>query len=214
MNSRTFRKAALCVALGACIGAMAPLAMAQSTTGAVAGRASAGDQITIVNKATGASRTVTVGSDGVYRVTQLPIGDYRLQLMRDGQPVRMNPTKPKGPNAVPRLRLKPESASVSRGKTLYLAKCASCHARNGEGRKENPPVWGPMSYNQGAGLSKTDQLAAWLKVAMPLEEPDLTEQEALDVAAYITSQDRPPFDLKKHLPRDEKLGEYNAEPRK
>jgi len=87
MNSRTFRKAALCVALGACIGAMAPLAMAQSTTGAVAGRASAGDQITVVNKATGASRTVTVGGDGVYRVTQLPIGDYRLQLMRGGQPV-------------------------------------------------------------------------------------------------------------------------------
>jgi outer membrane receptor for ferrienterochelin and colicin len=66
---------------------MAPLAMAQSATGAVAGRASAGDQITITNKATGASRTATVGADGVYRLTQLPVGDYELRVVRGGQPV-------------------------------------------------------------------------------------------------------------------------------
>ncbi|WFC42123.1 TonB-dependent receptor [Pseudoxanthomonas sp. SE1] len=58
--------------------------MAQSATGAVAGRASAGDQITIVNNATGATRTVTVGADGSYRVTQLPVGDYQLQVKRGG----------------------------------------------------------------------------------------------------------------------------------
>ena len=88
MKSRTFRKAALYVALGACLGAMTPMvAMAQSATGAVAGRATAGDQIVVTNVATGASRTVTVGKDGVYRLTQLPVGDYKLQLMRDGQPV-------------------------------------------------------------------------------------------------------------------------------
>lgn len=92
MNSRTFRKAALCVALGACIASMAPLAMAQSATGAVAGRASAGDQITITNTATGATRTVTVGADGSYRLTQLPVGDYRLQLVRNGQPVGQGAT--------------------------------------------------------------------------------------------------------------------------
>ena len=46
MNTRTLRKAALYVALGACLGAMTmPVAMAQSATGAVAGRASAGDQV-------------------------------------------------------------------------------------------------------------------------------------------------------------------------
>mgnify|MGYP001291938220 FL=1 len=88
MKSRTFRKAALYVALGACLGAMTPMvAMAQSATGAVAGRATAGDQIVVTNIATGASRTVTVGKDGVYRLTQLPVGDYKLQLLRDGQPV-------------------------------------------------------------------------------------------------------------------------------
>ncbi|HJS35555.1 MAG TPA: TonB-dependent receptor [Pseudoxanthomonas sp.] len=84
MKGKVLKKAALGIALGACIATMAPLAMAQSATGAVAGRASAGDQITIVNNATGATRTVTVGADGSYRVTQLPVGDYQLQVKRGG----------------------------------------------------------------------------------------------------------------------------------
>ena len=87
MNSRTFRKAALCVALGACIGAMAPMAMAQSATGAIAGRASAGDQLVVTSKQTGLSRTVTASGDGAYRLSQLPVGDYSLQVVRDGQPM-------------------------------------------------------------------------------------------------------------------------------
>ena len=52
MNSRILRKAALCVALGACLGTMAPLAMAQSATGAVAGRATAGDQLVLTSRQT------------------------------------------------------------------------------------------------------------------------------------------------------------------
>lgn len=87
MKGKIIRKAALCLALSACLGSMAPMVVAQSVSGAVAGRASAGDQITVTNKATGTSRTVTVGADGVYRLTQLPIGDYQLQVARGGQPV-------------------------------------------------------------------------------------------------------------------------------
>ncbi|TWT23613.1 TonB-dependent receptor [Luteimonas marina] len=86
-SHKTFRRAALCIALGACFATATPLVFAQSATGAVAGRASAGDQITITNTATGASRTVTVSSDGSYRLTQLPIGNYSLQVNRDGQGV-------------------------------------------------------------------------------------------------------------------------------
>ncbi len=85
MNAKIMKRAALCVALGACLGSMAPLAMAQSATGAVAGRASAGDQITITNAATGLTRTVTVGADGTYRLSQLPVGDYTLSVSRGGQ---------------------------------------------------------------------------------------------------------------------------------
>ncbi|OYW20180.1 MAG: cytochrome C, partial [Planctomycetales bacterium 12-60-4] len=73
-----------------------------------------------------------------------------------------------------------------------------------------PPVWGPRSYNQGAGLANPLKLGAWLKVAMPLDDAHLTEQDALDVAAFIDSQARPAFRLEDHLPNKEQLGEYNA----
>ena len=81
------RRAALSLALGACLSAMAPAVVAQSVTGAVAGRASSGDQIVLVNEATGATRTVTVGADGSYRVAQLPVGNYVLELRRGDQRV-------------------------------------------------------------------------------------------------------------------------------
>lgn len=85
MKGKTIRKAVLCVALGACLGSMAQGAMAQSATGAVAGRANAGDQISITNTATGATRTVTVGADGSYRLSQLPVGDYSVRVNRGGE---------------------------------------------------------------------------------------------------------------------------------
>ncbi|MPS34898.1 MAG: carboxypeptidase regulatory-like domain-containing protein, partial [Stenotrophomonas sp.] len=94
MNRKMLKKAALSVALGACLGALAPTVMAQSATGAIAGRANAGDQITITNTATGLTRTVTAGGDGSYRLSQLPVGDYSLTVKRDGQadkePVAVN----------------------------------------------------------------------------------------------------------------------------
>src|SRR5690554_842467 len=79
------RRAALSLALGACLSAVAPVVVAQQVTGAVAGRATAGDQIVVHNPATGLTRTVTVGSDGSYRLGQLPIGDWQLTVLRDGQ---------------------------------------------------------------------------------------------------------------------------------
>ncbi len=83
----TFRRAALCLALGACLSSMTPVAMAQSATGAVAGRANAGDQITITNASTGATRAVSAGADGTYRLAQLQVGDYTLTVTRGGQQV-------------------------------------------------------------------------------------------------------------------------------
>ena len=82
------RKTALAFATGLCLStlAIAP-ALAQSATGAVAGRATSGDEIVVTNVATGATRTVTAGGDGGYRLAQLPVGDYRLQVRRGGQDV-------------------------------------------------------------------------------------------------------------------------------
>ncbi|WP_141739185.1 TonB-dependent receptor, partial [Stenotrophomonas sp. BIIR7] len=86
MKANGLKRAALCVALGACLGSLLPtVAFAQAVSGAVAGRASAGDQITVVSTSTGQTRTVTASADGTYRLGQLPVGNYQLQLSRDGQ---------------------------------------------------------------------------------------------------------------------------------
>lgn len=87
MNGKTLKRAALCMALGACIASMVPLAMAQAVNGSVVGRSTAGDQITVTNQQTGLTRTVTVGANGEYRLSQLPVGNYSLQVIRNGQSV-------------------------------------------------------------------------------------------------------------------------------
>lgn len=87
-STRRMRKSILAAAMGACFASLlAAPAFAQSATGAVAGRASAGDQVSVVNAATGATRSVTVAADGTYRLSQLPPGDYSLQVKRGGQEV-------------------------------------------------------------------------------------------------------------------------------
>ncbi|NQV26751.1 MAG: c-type cytochrome [Rhodopirellula sp.] len=134
-----------------------------------------------------------------------------ITWLSDGQVLRMNAENPKGPNAVPRLAVKPESASIERGGLLYSNKCATCHGKDGDGEDDHPPVWGSRSFNQGAGLADTVKLASWLKVAMPLDETDLSDQDSLDIAAFVNTHDRPAFDLKNHLPDESRLGEYNAE---
>lgn len=137
-----------------------------------------------------------------------------ITSLSQGQPLRMNSQRPIGPGAIKLLDVKYSQADIQRGASLYAERCAECHQENGQGDKDNPPVWGERSYNDGAGLSSVDNLAAWLKVAMPLDDADLTDQQALDIAAYVNSQKRPHFDLLLHLPIKEKLGEYNASPAK
>jgi thiosulfate dehydrogenase len=84
-----------------------------------------------------------------------------------------------------------------RGKKVYAAKCALCHGADGLGTTSGhdvafPPVWGPRSYNMGAGLAKVSKLAGFVKMNMPLSKgSSLTDQQSWDVAAYVDSQPRP-----------------------
>ncbi len=96
------------------------------------------------------------------------------------------------------------------GKELYNKKCSSCHGLEGEGVGNFPPVWGSISYNTGAGLSKLDKMATWLKFNMPLGNTNLTDQEAVDISIYVNAQERDAFDLKEHLLPKEKMGYYNS----
>ncbi|WP_153558075.1 c-type cytochrome [Roseimaritima sediminicola] len=134
-----------------------------------------------------------------------------ITSLSEGQPIKMNHQRPLGPNAVVMLDPGQHRPNVDHGRVLYADHCASCHGEDGQGLVDGPPVWGPDSYNDGAGLSRVPKLASWLKVAMPLDDPFLSEEEAFDIAAFVNSHQRPKFKLSEHLPAEEKLGEYNAE---
>lgn len=134
-----------------------------------------------------------------------------ISWLSSGSRMKMNPEKPLGPYHVQPLKVDVSQADPKPGREIYENDCAYCHGEAGQGTDDGPPAWGPMSFNDGAGLSRNDKLAAWLKVAMPLGDPYLTDKQALDVAAFVNSQPRPHFDLKEHLPKPERLGEYNGE---
>ncbi len=74
--AKGLKRSALTVALG--LSFVGGVQAQTNTAGAVAGRAVAGDTITIENPATGFSRTITVGADGNYRLSQVPIGQYTV----------------------------------------------------------------------------------------------------------------------------------------
>lgn len=97
----------------------------------------------------------------------------------------------------PRLPEPELKADAVRGKEIYQAKCALCHADDGGGRVQNgkvvfPALWGDASYNWGAGIARQYTLASFIKHNMPLGQPNtLTDQQAWDLAEYINSQERP-----------------------
>jgi len=81
-----------------------------------------------------------------------------------------------------------------KGRALYEAKCALCHGADGQGTTTAPPVWGPNSYNKGAGMARVGIAASFIKRNMPLGLGNsLTDEEAFDLATFINSQPRPEF---------------------
>ena len=101
------------------------------------------------------------------------------------------------------------AADPAKGKTVYIAKCQSCHQANGEGTLNAdgteyafPPLWGKNSYNDGAGLYRISNFAKYVKSNMPLgvthDNTQLTDEEAWDLAAFVNSQPRP----HKNAPKD------------
>jgi thiosulfate dehydrogenase len=90
--------------------------------------------------------------------------------------------------------------NVDNGKVIYTQKCASCHGATGEGIKNGeggytfPPLWGNASFNIGAGMARTYTAAAFIKHNMPLAQGNtLSDQEAIDVAQYVTHMPRPAY---------------------
>lgn len=79
------------------------------------------------------------------------------------------------------------------GAKVYVQHCQICHGENGEGTKGVPPVWGPESFNDGAGMNTLPMLSSFVWLNMPKGQPCLTPEEALDVAAYVAGRPRPHF---------------------
>ena len=84
------------------------------------------------------------------------------------------------------------------GEKLFAEKCSVCHGDNGEGQYNDdgtyiyPAVAGDKSFNDGAGMARTYTAAAFIKGKMPFGQGNtLSDQEAVDIAAYFTHLPRP-----------------------
>ncbi|MDE4455903.1 c-type cytochrome [Psychrobacter sp. DAB_AL62B] len=88
--------------------------------------------------------------------------------------------------------------NTDNGKKLFAEKCTVCHGVEGEGQYNDdgtyiyPAVAGDKSFNDGAGMARTYTAAAFIKGKMPFGQGNsLTDQEAVDIAAYFTHLPRP-----------------------
>ena len=145
-------------------------------------------------------------------------GDPIDSLSREMRAMRayilwLGTTVPKGIRmkgmGIPDMPVLSRIASIGNGEHVFASKCRSCHGAEGQGLFKPdsaayfyPPLWGPHSYNVSAGINRLSRLAGYIKYNMPFitypSDPQLTDEEAWDLAAYINSQQRP----KKFFPYD------------
>ncbi|HEY1653486.1 MAG TPA: c-type cytochrome [Candidatus Tumulicola sp.] len=90
------------------------------------------------------------------------------------------------------------SPDLKRGSALYAQKCAACHQTNGNGiAGAFPPLWGRLSFNDGAGMSHVNRMTGFVRYNMPQNAPgSLTLDDAYDVSAFVLVHRRPHFEPK------------------
>jgi len=97
-------------------------------------------------------------------------------------------------------------ADPQKGAIIFAQNCASCHGMDGQGvmaaggiTYQYPPLWGKYGYERGSSMHRVLKAARFIKANMPngkatWEKPLLTDAEAIDVSAFINSDelhDRP-----------------------
>jgi len=124
-----------------------------------------------------------------------------FKFLSQGRPIG-EPTLGRGAGNIAELD---RAADPAAGAKLFATNCAACHGGNGLGRRigsvgdgqgyEFPPLWGPDSFNDGAGMARLSDAANYIYANMPngatFEQPVLTTEQAWDVAAYLESMARP-----------------------
>ena len=107
----------------------------------------------------------------------------------------------------PPLPLPTAASDPKHGAEVFAETCAVCHQADGQGQRwgaddaaqrhryQFPPLWGPDSYNDGAGMARPITAASFIHANMPFgtdyAHPVLSAQDAFDVAVFIDSQPRP-----------------------
>jgi thiosulfate dehydrogenase len=130
----------------------------------------------------------------------LAIAAYLTWLSR-GYGIGVNPAW-RGQNTIATAALIPiDKLDAAKGATIYQERCVACHAADGQGvlvgDKRPGPLWGPNSWNDGAGASRVYTLAGIIRYTMPYVAPgSLTDEQAQQVATFITSKPRPAFRFK------------------
>ena len=90
-----------------------------------------------------------------------------------------------------------QAPDYARGASVFKRDCALCHGDDGQGQQAAgrtvfPPLWGPQSFNWGAGMERLDNAAGFIAANMPLGRGNsLTDQDAWDVAYFMDAHERP-----------------------
>ena len=110
--------------------------------------------------------------------------------------------------ARPLVPLPDRAADPERGRVVFTQSCAICHGADGQGQRAEklearqtgrryhfPPLWGPDSFNDGAGMARVITAAQFVHANMPFgttfERPAISVEDGFDVAAFIDTQPRP-----------------------
>jgi len=130
-----------------------------------------------------------------------------ISWLAKGHAVGHNPEW-RGKNAIAPAKLIPiDKLDRPRGEAIFKEQCTSCHGEDGQGKpiggpyphseKKAGPLWGPESWNDGAGASRVYTLAGIIRYTMPYLNPgSLSDEDAQHVAAFITGQPRPAYPFK------------------
>jgi thiosulfate dehydrogenase len=124
-----------------------------------------------------------------------------ITWLSNGSVVGKNPGW-RGQNVIQSDALLPlDKLDRNRGESLYVERCSSCHGVDGQGvqigTKKAGPLWGPDSWNDGAGAARIYTLAGIIRYSMPYLDPgSLSDQDAQHISAFINSKPRPVYPFK------------------